>query len=296
MFRHLVALCVEHQTGRNHVFEGDRVEHHRGDGVEREEPAARLINALVNEVGGESQPLVDGIAVFKRIVHLRVGHGTRVEPHVDEVALALHRLAVGGCQHDFIDIRTMQVDSVVVRLRHIAWHETLVFQRVRRHYASLDSLFDFVVKFLDRPDAFLGFALFVAPNRQWCTPETATRKVPVVQVFEPVAKSARSRGFGMPADGLVQLGHTLLLRRRADKPRIERIVEHGLVGAPAMGIVVDVFLNFKHLALHLQIHADGHVERLVFFRKVLVVGVLHETACKLLPLVDIHILTYEFFI
>ena len=296
MFRHLVALCVEHQTRRNHVFECDRVENHRGDGVQREEPAACLIDALVDEIGGERQFFIDGIGIFKRIVHLRVRHCARVEPHVDEVAFALHRLAVGGCQHDFIDIRTMKVDFVVVFLRHITNHKTLVFQWVMSHHTSLDCFFDFVVKFLDRPDAFLGFALFVAPNRQRCAPETAARKVPVVQVFEPVAKTTRSRRFGMPADDLVEFNHSFFLRRRADKPRVERIIEHGLVGAPAMGIIVQVFLDFQNLSLHLQIHTDGHVERFVFFGECFVVGVLHETACKLLPLADIHILSYELFI
>ena len=244
MFRHFVALRVEHQTRRNHVFEGDRVENHRGDGVQREEPTARLIDALVDEIGRERQFFVDGIGIFKGIMHLRVRHCARIEPNVDEVGFAFHRLAIGGRQHYFIDIRTMQVDFVVVRLRHIANHKALVFQWVTSHYACLNRLFDFVVKFLDRPDAFFSFALFVAPNRQRGTPETATRKVPVVQVFEPIAEATRSRRFGMPADGLVEFNHPLLLRRRADKPRVERIIEHGLIGAPAMGIIVQVFLDF----------------------------------------------------
>ena len=36
-------------------------------------------------------------------MYLCVGHGTRVEPYVDEVFLAVHRLARGGQQHDVVE-------------------------------------------------------------------------------------------------------------------------------------------------------------------------------------------------
>jgi len=53
---------------------------------------------------------------------------------------------------------------------------------------------------------------------------------------------------------------------------------------------VDVLLNLKHFVLRLQVHADRDIQRLVLVGQCLVVGVLHVTACKLVPFVDIHII------
>ena len=126
VLRHLVALGIEHESGGNDVLEGHRVEHHRGDGMQGEEPTACLVDTLVDEVGGEGQMLVDGVAVLEGIVHLCVGHSTRVEPHVDEVALAVHGLALLAHEDDVVDIGAVQVDAVVVLARHIAHDEALV--------------------------------------------------------------------------------------------------------------------------------------------------------------------------
>ena len=114
MLAHLVALGVENKAGGNHVLERHTVKHHRGYGVKREEPASRLVNALVDEVGGESQPLVNQFPVLKRIVYLSVGHGARVEPHVYQVCLAPHRLAALAHKHDVVNIRAVHVYPVVV--------------------------------------------------------------------------------------------------------------------------------------------------------------------------------------
>ena len=75
MLRHLVALGIEHQTAGDDVLEGHRVENHRGNGMQRKEPAACLVDTLVDEVAGEGGTFVDENAVFERIVNLSVGHG-----------------------------------------------------------------------------------------------------------------------------------------------------------------------------------------------------------------------------
>ena len=97
----------------------------------------------------------------------------------------------------------------------------------------------------------------------------------------------------MPANGLVEFAHALLASRATDKPRIERIIEHGLIGAPAMWIVVHMFLNLEHLALGLQVHADADIERLVLFGELLVVGVLHVTSTIAVPFLHIYIFLYK---
>ena len=97
--RHLVAVLVEHQTVRDDVAEGHRVEEHRGDGVQREEPAARLVDTLGDEVGRVDRAEVVA-SVFEGVVQLGIGHGTRVEPYVDEVRFAAHRLALRRDEHN----------------------------------------------------------------------------------------------------------------------------------------------------------------------------------------------------
>ena len=63
--------------------------------MQREEPSACLVNTLGNEVGRIKLAIVKTILVFKRIVDLCVWHGTGIEPHVDQVGLAVHRAAAG---------------------------------------------------------------------------------------------------------------------------------------------------------------------------------------------------------
>ena len=100
MLTHLIALGVKHQARTNDILKGHRVEDHRSDGMKREEPSSRLVNTLIDEVGGEegrshSCALVSAmyqlVAIFvltqasglqalsvdltlKRIVKLRIRH------------------------------------------------------------------------------------------------------------------------------------------------------------------------------------------------------------------------------
>ena len=104
-------------------------------------------------------------------MNLGVWHRTRIEPHIDKITLALHGLAALRNEYDIVNIRTMQVDLVVVLLRHIAGHETVVLQRVTLHESSLHSLLDLVVEFLYRTDADL-LAILVAPDGKRRSPET----------------------------------------------------------------------------------------------------------------------------
>ena len=60
-----------------------------------------------------------------------------------------------------------------------------------------------------------------------------------------------------------------------------------------MWVVVYVFFYLEHLIVSLQVHADTDVQRLILFSKVFVIRILNISACKLFPLVDVHILLYE---
>ena len=197
MLRHLVALGIEDEAGGDDVLKRYVVEDHRGDGVQGEEPAACLVDALVDEVGRiecrwHGSALIGGIdklltvfgltlagglqtlgvdGTLERIVLLRVRHGTRVEPYVDKVGLAAHRLAVVVDKDHLVDIRTVEVYLVVVLLGVVAGYETAFLQRVLLHHTGLDALLYLSVEFLYGAYALLS-AVLVAPDRQRRAPET----------------------------------------------------------------------------------------------------------------------------
>ena len=75
MLRHLVTLGIKHQTSRNHVLKGHRIENHRSNGMECKEPATCLVHTLVDEVGREGSVIVNQFFVLKGIMVLGVRHG-----------------------------------------------------------------------------------------------------------------------------------------------------------------------------------------------------------------------------
>ena len=228
--------------------------------MERKEPTARLVYALGDEVRGINRAVIEQFLVLKRIVNLGIRHGTRVEPNVDKVGFAVHRCAGGRNQHDVVDIRTVQVDEVVVFAAVIAGNESFLLERIGRHHTGGDSLLDFVIKFLDRADTDLFARLIVAPNRERCAPIARAAEVPVVEIFEPFAETSRTRRFGFPANRFVQRNHALFGRSGADEPAVKRVIEHRFVGAPAVRIVVHVLFDLESGALLLHFHADHDVE------------------------------------
>ena len=113
--------------------------------MEREEPAASLIDTLGDEVGGIDRAAVEQLLVLERIVDLGIRHGAGVEPDVDEVALALHRLAAVGDERDLVHVGTVQIDFVVVLSRIFTGDKALRFVRIGFHEAGSDSLVYFLI-------------------------------------------------------------------------------------------------------------------------------------------------------
>ena len=126
-------------------------------------------------------------------MNLCVWHSPTVEPHVDEVELALQGLSARTYEHDVIHVGTVQVDAIVVLLAHVARYEAFSLQRVLFHDASLDGFLNLVVEFLHAADANLLAGFLVAPDRQWRSPVAATAEVPVVQVLQPLTEAAGTR-------------------------------------------------------------------------------------------------------
>ena len=74
--RHFIAVLIQDKAVRDHILEGNRIEDHRRNSVERKEPAARLINAFSDEVGGEAATALHLFFVLERIVLLCKRHCT----------------------------------------------------------------------------------------------------------------------------------------------------------------------------------------------------------------------------
>ena len=161
--------------------------------MEGEEPSTRLVDAFSDEVGGIDDALVEGFTILKRIVNLSVWHGTAVEPDVDEVEFTMQRLSALAHEDDVVDIRTVQINAVVVLLTHIAGHEALGLKGILLHETSSNSFLNLVVEFFDRAYADFLAGVAIAPDGQRCAPVAAAAEVPVVEVLEPLAEAACTR-------------------------------------------------------------------------------------------------------
>ena len=196
----------------------------------------------------------------------------------------------------------MKVYLVIVLAAVIAGNKTFILVGVACHNTGSNSLLYFVIKLGNGANA-LGLAILACPYGKRGTPVTAAAQVPVVQILEPLAKTACTCGFGFPSDGFVEFAHTLFHMRCTYKPAIERIVKHGLVGAPAVGIVVNVFLNLEHLVLLFQRYAKNNVQCFGLCSRLLVetaiygicrvVGVFHIGAGIFRILLNVHAVLHK---
>ena len=252
--------------------------------MEREEPATRLVDPFGDKVSGVDLACVEDLLILERVMDLCVRHGARVEPYVDEVRLTLHRAPCGGDEHDVVHVRAMQVDAVVILGRVSVGHEAVVLIGIAFHEARFHGALDLGVEFADGADALLFRIVVRAPNGQRCAPIATAAQVPVLQVLEPFAEATRSGALWLPIDRVVELDHAIAAGGGADKPAVKRIVKDGLIGAPAVRIVVHVFLDLESQPLLLEHDTEVDVER------ILVVGVgeggivivLHVAPCVFL--------------
>ena len=193
-------------------------------------------------------------------MYLRVRHGARVEPHVNQVKFATHRLAGGRHQYDTVHVWTVHVYLLVVLAAHVAGDETVLGDGVLGHHAGCHSLVYFAAQFLVAADYHLLGAIIRTPDRQRSAPVARARQVPVLHVLQPLAEAAGAGGGGLPLDGVVQLHQARAGVGRADKPAVKRVIQHGLVGAPAVRVVVYVLLSLKGFALFLKLYAQLQVQ------------------------------------
>ena len=106
--RHLLALGVGDEAEADDALVGGAVEQQRRDRVQRVEPAARLVDRLADVVGGEVR--LEDVLVLVRRVPLRERHAARVEPDVDDLGHAAHRLlAVRARERHVVDVGPVRI-------------------------------------------------------------------------------------------------------------------------------------------------------------------------------------------
>ena len=204
---------------RHTGFECRPVEQRGGQHVQCIEPAAGLADVLDDEIARVMA--VEPLLVLERVVHLRVGHGTRVEPHVQDVGDAPHRAAAGGVvgvgPGQLVDVGPVQIGGP---------HAEVALQFVE---AAVDV------------DARIGRVVRL-PHRNRAAPVAVSRDRPVAGALQPLAELAVLDVFGIPGDLLVQLHHAVPECGDGHEPRRHRAVDQRVSAAPAVRVGVLVGL------------------------------------------------------
>ena len=105
---HLLAFAIQDQAEAEDVLIRNGIHQQGADGVQRVEPAARLIHGLADVVRRELG--LELLLVLERIVPLREGHGAGIEPDVDQVLDAPHRAAaLGTGVGHLVDVGSMEI-------------------------------------------------------------------------------------------------------------------------------------------------------------------------------------------
>ena len=240
------------------------------------EPTAGLVNPFGDKVGRKETFLLNGsgfpisidigkrihFAVFEGEMMLSVRHSAGVEPHIYKVAFTAHVLSARRKQYDFVGIRPVQIKAEIILHRHIVGHET--FERIFGHQAGGHRLLNFGFQLSHRTNADSLLAIVGTPDRQWDSPISGAAQVPILQILEPVTKATGTGAFGAPTDFSIKGNQTVFGRRSADKPTVERIIQHRFVGSPTMRIGVLVFLNFKSFSFEFELKGNALIYAQVF--------------------------------
>ena len=221
------------------MLEGRFIIEERGKCMQGKEPAPRLVEPLDEQVGREGVGKKTQQAVGRWI--LRIGHGARVEPDIDDFRLAVHFLPAGADEDEVIDIRSVRIKVRRQGLRHIA---------------GGDRFADLLAEFLEVGDADFFVALFGAPDGEGRAPEAGAAQVPVDQVVEPLREATLADGGGLPLDLFVEGEEFLFVRRGPDEPGLQWIVEDRLSCAPAVGVAVHMRRGMEDLVFTFQFLRD----------------------------------------
>ena len=199
--------------------EGRAIKERGRKDVQRVEPAARLTDVLDDEVA--RVVVFEPLLVLKRVVNLREGHRTGLEPAVEDVGNTTH----GRLARRIIRVRARElINEGTVEVRDL--HAEISFQLCNRAV----NIGTRVLRVIRYPHG----------NRR--TPETVTRNRPVASTLQPLAEDAVLDVSGSPGDLLVELDHPITDLGDANEPGRHGLVHEGLAAAPAVRVRVHVGL------------------------------------------------------
>ena len=102
-------------------------------------------------------------------------------------------------------------------------------------------------------------AALTLPDIQRSTPVTITADSPVLNVFQPVAKTSFSDTFRNPVDGIVITDQVIFYRCHLDEPGFSRIVDQRCIASPAMRIIMLKLRRIEKLALLVKVNQHKRV-------------------------------------
>ena len=159
------------------------------------EPAAGLIHGFDNKIGREM--VFKPFLVVKRVVNLRVRHGTGLKPAVKDVADAAHHGFAGRI------VRVRINDLVNIRLVQVGNFDTGLFFDFGNGTKDINARKLRIVRFPDR-------------NRR--SPKTIARNRPVAGAFQPFAETAVLNVLRNPGNLLIVSDHIVTEVGYLDKP------------------------------------------------------------------------------
>ena len=170
---------------------------------------------------------MEQVLVLKGIMVLGKGHGSGVEPAVDDLRHPVHLFSALGAGDDHV------VDkwTVELHLSLVAVHFLTVFLY---HIHIVGAHF---LKLFPAADA-VHMAALTLPYGKRSSPVTVSGDAPVLDILQPVAEPAFSDGFRDPVDHVVIADQILLHGGHLDEPGFTGIVDQRSIAAPAMGIAV----------------------------------------------------------
>mmetsp|Transcript_11764 Transcript_11764/g.30959 ORF Transcript_11764/g.30959 Transcript_11764/m.30959 type:complete len:724 (-) Transcript_11764:1012-3183(-) len=182
---HLAAVLRLHQAVADEVLEGRLVKESRREHHERVEPAARLVDALGDEIGREGR--LELLLVLKGVVLLRVRHRAALEPAVEDLVDALElAAALGRLELDVVDRLAVQVGDLLTRK---------------------------LLELFDGPNHLELLAVIRDPHRDGGAPEAVARDGPIARILEPIAEALL----------LDEVGHPVRLVVVGEQPVLERL-------------------------------------------------------------------------
>ena len=98
-----------------------------------------------------------------------------------------------------------------------------------------------------------ALAAVTLPDVERSSPITVTGDCPVLNVLQPVAKTALTDGLRDPVDGIVVTDQVILYRSLFNVPGLARIIDQRRVTSPAERIIMLELGRVKELALRVKI-------------------------------------------